>query len=139
MTIQTATPYFILNGRAEQAMALYERALGASTAALQRFGDVDKSCPAARRDLVMHAELRIGNAKLMLSDGEGPDAGPLAEVGTVRVAIDFDDAGQMRRCFDALAATGSAVHPIFTAPWGALFGVVRDELGVSWMFNCAQK
>jgi len=25
---------------------------------------------------------------------------------------------------------------LFAAPWGALFGVVEDEFGISWMFNC---
>ncbi len=58
MTIKAATPYFILNGRAEKAIAFYQRALGAKLEMVQRFGDVDQSCPAAMKSRVMHAMLR---------------------------------------------------------------------------------
>lgn len=134
MTIKTATPYLILNGRAAQAIAFYESALGAKTSTIQRFGDVDGSCPDAKRELVMHAEQRIGSAPLFMSDG--PGEGPLAKSGAVSIALDLDDESEARRCFDALAASGNVVEPLFAAPWGALFGVVEDEFGISWMFNC---
>jgi PhnB protein len=138
MTIQAATPYLILNGKAEQAIELYQRALGAVTEGLQRFGDVDQSCAAAQKHLVMHAALRVGKALLMLSDGSG-DEGAVAKGGQVSVALDFDDADEMRRSFAALAAKGKVIEPIMNAPWGALFGIVQDELGISWMGNCANK
>lgn len=137
-TIQAATPYLILAGRARRALDLYASALGARAEVVQRFGDVDQSCPQARRDLVMHASLRVGNALIMLSDGpeEAPaPAGPSA----VSVALDFDDEAELRRCFDALAVGGQPIMPVMDAPWGALFGVVQDELGVSWMLNCSKR
>lgn len=134
MSIQTATPYLILNGHAEHAIQLYQRALGARTETLQRFGEVDQSCPAARRELVMHASLRLGNALIMLSDGPEETPKP-AGSRAVSVALDFDDEAELRRVFDGLAATGKPVVPVFDAPWGATFGVVEDELGISWMLN----
>jgi PhnB protein len=136
MTIQAATPYLILGGHARKGIDLYTRALGAKTESLQRFGDVDQSCPEARRDHVMHAALRVGDALLMLSDG--PEEGRAPGRGVVSVALDFDDETELRRVFDALALTGKPVMPVFNAPWGALFGVVEDELGVSWMLNCSK-
>jgi PhnB protein len=137
MTIQAATPYLILTGEANRAITFYERALGAKTEVLQRFGDVDKSCPEAMRERVMHAALRVGSALLMLSDG-GPGAAP-AKGGTVNVALDFDDPDEMRRSFDALASAGSIFQPIMDAPWGALFGALEDQFGVQWMFNHTKK
>jgi PhnB protein len=137
MTIQAATPYFILNGKAERALPLYERALGATVETLQRFGDVDESCPEAMRDKVMHAELRVGSAILMMSDGPGEEpVGTTPGAGNVSVAVAFDDEQEMRRAFDHLADGGTVIEAIFPAPWGALFGVVQDEMGIHWMFNC---
>lgn len=136
MSIQSATPYFILNGKAKQAIALYQRALGATLETLQRFGDVQQSCPDAQKDRVMHAVLRVGNALLMMSDG--PTDGPRSDGGNVSVALDFNDPEATRRAFDGLAASGKIIEPIFNAPWGGLFGVVQDELGIPWMFNCAK-
>ncbi len=136
MTIQSATPYLILNGQATRAMALYERALGAATQSVQRFGDQDHSCAQAQRDLVMHATLQVGEALLMLSDG--PSVGPRAEGGAVSVALDFDDPAQLRRSFEALAASGKVIVDVHDAPWGAVFGVVVDEFGVHWMLNATR-
>lgn len=133
MSIQSATPYLHLNGRVERAIELYQRALGARTETLQRFGDVDGSCPAAMKSRIMHAELRVGSALLMMSDG--PEDEPLLERANMSVALAFDDPAQLRRSFDALAASGTVTQPVFDAPWGGLFGMVRDELGIHWMFN----
>ncbi|AKJ08277.1 PhnB protein [Archangium gephyra] len=136
MTIKAATPYFLFNGRAEQAIALYQRALGAKLEMQQRFGDVDQSCPTAMKHRIMHAALRVGDALLMMSDG-ADEATPL-QSGNVSVALEFDDPGQARHCFDALATNGKVVQPLIDAPWGGLFGVVGDEFGIHWMFNSAR-
>ena len=63
----------------------------------------------------------------------------LKTTGSVSIALDIDDVEQGRRIFGALAETGNVVQALFDAPWGAMFGVVRDELGVSWMFNVTKK
>jgi PhnB protein len=136
MTIKAATPYFILNGRAEKAIAFYQRALGAKLEMVQRFGDVDQSCPAAMKSRVMHAALRVGDALVMMSDGPGEGAPP--QSGSVNVALDFDDPEQARSCFDALAANGQVVQPLIDAPWGGMFGALADEFGINWMFNSAR-
>lgn len=136
MTIKAATPYFILNGRTEQALALYQRALGAKLETLQRFGDVDQSCPAAMKSRVMHAALRVGDALVMMSDGPNDEAPPRS--GNMSVALSFDDPEQARRCFDALATNGKVIEPLFDAPWGDLFGALYDEFGINWMFNSAR-
>ena len=137
MSIQTATPYLILGGNARKAIELYSRALDARTEELQTFGEIDIACPKARRDHVMHAAVRIGNALIMLSDGPDDSEAP-SQPGTVSVALDFDDESELRQRFESLAATGKRVMPVFDAPWGAAFGVVQDEFGVSWMLNCTK-
>jgi len=136
MTIRTATPYLILNGRARQAIEFYGTALGAKAEQVQRFGDVMQSCPEAVRDNVMHAVLLFGQTSLMLSDG--PGEGALPATGVVHIALDLNDEAEARRAFAALSSEGKVVEPLFDAPWGALFGVVQDRFNVSWMFNCAK-
>ena len=140
MSIQAATPYLILGGKAREAIALYERAFGAATKNVQRFGDMDDSCPEGERELVMHAELSLDGATLMLSDGAGDQSAsvPAADV-RVSVALAADDEAKARRSFEALAEGGTVVQPLFAAPWGGLFGVVHDSFGVSWMFNVTTK
>jgi PhnB protein len=136
MTIKAATPYLLLNGRAEQAIALYQRALGAKLESLQRFGDVPGSCPEAMKSRVMHAALHVGDALLLLSDG--PNSEAPAQSGNMSVALSLDDPDQARRCFDALATNGKVIQPLFDAPWGDLFGALSDEFGINWMFNSSR-
>ncbi|HWV39814.1 MAG TPA: VOC family protein [Vulgatibacter sp.] len=134
MQIKTATPYLMLFGQANEAIAFYQEALGAKVESLQRFGDaMGANCPEAQRERVMHAALRIDGALIFLSDG-GPDAPP-PPGGRVVVALDIDGADRARACFEALAAGGKVIEPLFDAPWGALFGALQDRFGIGWMFN----
>src|SRR5690606_900736 len=70
MTVKSITPYLMFDGTAEQAIELYQKALGAKVDGdIMRFedapGEGGRSQPSdARR--VLHAQLRIGNAVLML-------------------------------------------------------------------------
>lgn len=136
MTIQTATPYLMFDGKTDSAIALYTTAFAAKVEARQRFGDVDGSCGAARKDRVMHAVIRIGNAQLMMSDGPGQGTEHMFPPSdAISVALDLDDVAEAHTSFDALARSGQVINPLFEAPWGALFGVVKDEFGISWIFN----
>lgn len=135
MAIKTAVPYLILRGKADEAIGLYERALGAKVGVLQRFGEVMNDCPDAMKRWVMHAELQVGSATIMLSDGGPREGEPTA--GTVNVALAFDDAAQAHASFEALAKGGTTVEPLAAAPWGGLFGALTDPYGIGWMFTSA--
>lgn len=82
----------------------------------------------------MHAVLRIGEGVIMISDSQ-PGV-PVTSGNNVQVTLDFDDAAEMARRFDALSAGGRIVMPLQDTFWGARFGMLQDSLGISWMFNC---
>ncbi|HTV19724.1 MAG TPA: VOC family protein [Polyangiaceae bacterium] len=136
MAIQQLTPYLNFDGTAAQAIALYERALGAKTEGLQRFGDMPGSTPEAA-SRVLHAMLRIGAGMLMISDTQ--PGTPFVAGSNVHVCLDFDDADEMGKKFDALAAGGQVTMPLQDTFWGARFGMAIDAYGIHWMFNCTLK
>jgi PhnB protein len=138
MPVLAINPYLILGGKARSAVSLYTRVFGATVNDLKTFGEVDQSCPAAKKDLVMHAELRVGNALLLLSDG-GPNEKADQGGGRISIALQLNDEKEARRFFAGLAETGTVTHDLIAAPWGALFGMVVDEFGFNWMFNCEVK
>lgn len=133
MAVKTAIPYLILNGQAERALEQYKSVLGGEVTTLQRFGEVDQSCPEANRNLIMHAELRVDDALLMLSDG--PGHAPVPTEGAVQVALGLDGETTLRRVFDALSAGGRVVCPPINAPWGGVFCSFADRYGVGWMLT----
>lgn len=137
MTVQATTPHLNLAGNAERAIEFYRSSLHADVEALVRFGDMDDSCPARERNRVLHATLRVGNARVSASDG--PEDAAAAPGGVVSVALELDDPDEMRRMFEALAASGTVTESIVHAPLGTLFGSVVDPFGVCWMLECSKR
>ena len=135
MAIRKLNPYLNFDGTAAKAIALYEKALGAKTESVQKFGDVPgMQVPAENKDRVMHAVLHIGESAVMLSDSQ-PGV-PIAAGNNMHITLDFDDTAEMARRFDALSAGGRITMPLQDTFWGAKFGMLTDLHGIRWMFNC---
>jgi PhnB protein len=135
MAITKLNPYLNFNGTASKAIAFYERALGARTDHLMRFGDAPgmEGSPESK-ELVMHAQVHVGDLVLMASDTM-PNM-PVRPGTNVHVCLNFDDPADMAKRFDALAAGGTVTMPLQDTFWGARFGMLTDAFGISWMFNC---
>jgi histidinol phosphatase-like PHP family hydrolase len=50
-------------------------------------------------------------------------------------SLDFDDAADMTKKFEALSAGGGVTMPLQDTFWGARFGMLTDAFGIKWMFN----
>src|ERR671924_754731 len=67
-------PYLFFDGRCEEAVEFYRRALGAEVTMLMRFKDSPEPqepsmVPPGAGDKVMHVSVRIGETTVMASDG----------------------------------------------------------------------
>src|SRR6478672_13330802 len=67
-------PYLFFEGRSEEAIEFYRRALGAEVTMMMRFKESPEPpqpgmCPPDSGEKIMHASLRIGECTVMLSDG----------------------------------------------------------------------
>jgi PhnB protein len=135
MAIKSLSPYVNFIGTASQAIALYERVLGATTLNVVRAGDVPgTTVPSDQKDRVLHGALRVGSAQLMVSDAN-PDQDAVA-AANVHVSLDFTDVDEMARKFIALAEGGTITVPLQDTFWGAKFGMLTDAFGLRWIFNC---
>jgi PhnB protein len=68
MPIANLSPYIHMNGTADKAIELYRSALQAAPELVTRYGDVPAMNVPAVKNWIMHAQLRIGPATLMLND-----------------------------------------------------------------------
>ncbi len=140
MPVTAITPYLFFNGAAEKAIALYERALGASVEGKMHYRDMPPGSDMAtpeNADRIMHATLTIGKAKLMLSDR--PVDEPGRESAQVEITLEFDALDDMERSFKALAEGGTVTMPPHDAFWGDRFAALVDAVGIHWMFVAALK
>lgn len=133
-------PYLFFNGRCDEAIAFYTRAIGAEATFMMRYRDSPDAPPPGTlppgfEDKVMHANLRIGDATIMLSDGNG-DGGPRFEGFSLSMSL--PDEAAVRQAFTALVEGGQAIMPPDQTFWSPCFGMLTDRFGVGWMLMVAQ-
>jgi len=129
------TPYIFFDGRCEEAIAFYKAAIGAEQTMFMRWRDGPDPAPPGAEDRVMHAELRIGEAMMMLSDGM---PGGATQHAGYCIYLAARDAHHARGLFDALADGGEVRMPLAATFWSPAFGVVADRFGVPWMIGAQQ-
>jgi PhnB protein len=132
-------PYLFFDGRCEEAIEFYRKALGAEVVMLSRFKDSPEPhqpgmLPPDADDKVMHATLRIGDSTVMASDGRC--LGKPVFQG-VSLSLTVPDEAQADRVFSALAEGGQVQMPLTKTFFSPRFGMVADRFGVSWMIYVA--
>ena len=134
MSLKTVNAYLNFDGTASDAIALYERALGARVQYIQRFGEMSgSSFTGADANRVMHATLTLGSGTVMISDsmpGTAPSHG-----SAIQVCLQYDGTADVDAHFAAMAEGGQITMPLENTFWGARFGTLTDRYGINWMFN----
>jgi PhnB protein len=131
-------PYINFDGRCEEALAFYGRALGAKIEGLMRFKDAPPETqammPPGAGDKVMHASFRIGEMQLLAMDGR---SGGKPEFQGISLALTAADAAETTRLFNALGDGGTVGMPLAKTFFSPLFGMVTDKFGITWMVLAA--
>ena len=122
-------PYLYFDGRCEEAVDFYVKTVGAEVAALVRFKDGGAPSAPGTADKILHAELRIGDTKVMASDGEC--RGKPSFLGFT-LALSVATIEEAERLFAALGKDGRVQLPLAPTPFAARFGMLFDRFGVSW-------
>jgi PhnB protein len=118
----TVTPYLIVKG-ADRALEFYKKAFNASE--LYRMAD-----PSGK---IGHAELQIGNSRVMLAD-EYPEMGAQSPetIGgsAVGLCLYVEDVDALFK--QAIAAGGKEERPVMDQFYGDRSGTLRDPFGHKW-------
>jgi PhnB protein len=125
-------PYLFFEGRCDEAVEFYRRALDAEVSMLMRYKDSPEPAqiPAGAGEKVMHAALRIGETTVMMSDGRCQVP---ANFQGFSLSITVGDVAEAQRRFAALADGGKVQMPLTETFFSPQFGMVADRFGVSWM------
>jgi PhnB protein len=129
-------PYLFLDGRCEEAIEFYRKALGAEVLAMMRFKDNPQPAmnPPGSGEKVMHASMRIGDATVMASDGRCQ--GQPSFQGFA-LSLTVPNETEAERLFGALGEGGQVQMPLMKTFFSPRFGMVADRFGVSWMIVVA--
>jgi len=141
MSTSTSTrivqPYLFFDGRCDEALEFYRKALDAEVTALFRFKDSPESstCAPGSEDKVMHANFRVGETQVMASDGR---CGGKPNFEGFALSLSVPTEAEADRFFAALADGGQVVMPLVKTFYSPRFGMVNDRFGVCWMIIVPQ-
>jgi PhnB protein len=126
-------PYLFMDGRAEEAIEFWRKAVGAEVQMLMRW----KDCPDKGNsptpmpdDKVMHASIRIGDSTILASDGNC--SGQVKPQGFA-LSLTAKDPAEAQKAFNALSEGGQVQMPLGKTFFSPAFGMLADKFGVSWM------
>ena len=128
-------PYVFFDGKCEEAMEFYKGAVGARVEAVLRFKehpDAGKpgTIPPGSENKVMHALFKIGDTKIMASDGQCQGKPSFQGFAlTINAAND----AEAEKLFGALGKGGQVTMPLTETFFATRFGMVADKFGVNWM------
>jgi PhnB protein len=136
MQVQT---YLFFNGRCEEAVEFYKKALGAEVEMLMRFKDSPEPAqpgmvPPGSENKIMHVSFHIGDTMVMASDGRCEGA-PSFQGFSLSLTVATD--AEADRLFAALAEGGQTQMPLTETFWSPRFGMLSDRFGVGWMISVA--
>jgi PhnB protein len=131
--------YLFFDGRCEEAVEFYRKALGAEVTMLMRFKDSPEPpqpgmVPPGAENKVMHASFRIGDTTVMASDGRCLGRPSFQGFSLSLTASNETEAD---RLFAALGDGGQVQMPLTKTFFSPRFGMVADRFGVSWMIVVA--
>jgi PhnB protein len=124
--------YLFFDGRCEEAIEFYKKVLGAEVDMVLRWKDSpDKSmCTPGNENKVMHSSLKIGDTRVMASDGRNTGN---PEFKGFALSVNAKDEADANRLFGGLSAGGKVMMPLAKPFFSACFGMTTDKFGVNWM------
>jgi PhnB protein len=132
-------PYLFFDGRCEEAIEFYRKALGAEVTMLMRYKESPEPTPPGMippgsENKVMHSNLRIGETMVMASDGNCQGKPSFQGFS---LSVTAPNEVEAKRMFAALADGGQVQMPLGKTFFSPCFGMVADRFGVAWMIIVA--
>ena len=124
--------YLFFDGRCDEAIEFYKKTLGAKVDMLMRWKDSpEKSmCSPGNENKVMHASLKIGETRVMASDGRNTGN---PEFKGFALSVNAKDEADADRLFNLLSHDGKVMMPLGKTFFSRRFGMTTDKFGVNWM------
>ena len=126
--------YLFFDGRTEEALDFYKKTLGVEVEMLMRFKDAppeaQAGCAPGSENKVMHSCFKLGDQRVMASDGRNEGK---PNFQGFALSLSAKDEAEADRLFAALGEGGHVQMPLMKTFFSPKFGMVQDKFGVGWM------
>ena len=122
--------YLIFDGRCEEALEFYKKAIGAEVVRVLRFKEGPPPVQPGLENKIMHSTFRVGVTTIMASDGYAK-GNPRFEGFSLSLFAASE--AEAERLFKALAEGGQVRVPLAKSFFAKKFGMLADKFGVGWI------
>jgi len=131
------TSYIFFDGRCAEALAFYEKALGAKIEAKMTYGETPAAgqVPPAMHGRIIHARFRIGNSVVLASDSGDPGE-VSAKAARFALTVHAAKTAEAERIFRDLGEGGEVRMKMDKTFFAERFGMATDRFGIPWMVIC---
>jgi PhnB protein len=128
-----ATPYFMFDGQAREALEFYKEVFQGEVQGIQTYGEADYPTPPEANDRIIHAQFKKDDLFLMVSD---TFPGNLLEIGNnISLTLELESEAEIQQIYNALSSKGTTLMELQNTFWGATYAKVKDQFGVIWDLN----
>ena len=125
--------YLNFNGQCREAMTFYQQCLGGELV-MQKISESPMAArlPSEMSAKILHSSLTKENLVLMASDMMGNN---IVKGNSINLCINCSSMEEINSFFTNLSPGGKVIEQLHQSFWGAIFGVLTDKFGITWMFN----
>lgn len=132
--VRSIEVYLITNGNGQEAVAFYREALDAEVTNLTLFKDQVPNCPKEHEELVLNAQLKVGNQRLMISD-ENPEF-DYKQGHQMTACIIVDNVAEAQAIYDKLSRDARQISmPLQETFWSPAYANLEDKFGMMWQIS----
>ena len=129
-------PYLNFRDNTREVMEFYRSVFGGKLD-ISTFKEYQASQDPSEDDKVMHSVLEAENGIVIMAS-DTPNSMDYSSGSNISMSLTGDDEAELRGYFEKLKAGGTETMPLEKAPWGDIFGMVRDRFGVDWLVNVSE-
>jgi PhnB protein len=129
--------YIGFNGKCREAMNFYKECFGGELFFQGVEGTpMEKECPPAMKDQILHSSLTNDTLVIMGTDMQGQQH----VVGTnISLQVTCESMDELQKIFDYLSSNGKVIEGLKKQFWGDVFGALIDKFGITWMMTWSDK
>ena len=126
---QHVAPYINFQGRAREAMELYQSVLGGK---LELFAADEHGAPrpAESGDQIQHA--RLSGDGFLVIGSDGHPSYPPTSGDNIAIVLLGSDRAAMQASLEKLSEGGKVKMPLTEGPWGGAAAWLTDRFGINW-------
>ncbi|MCH1625806.1 VOC family protein [Ferdinandcohnia quinoae] len=128
-----ASPYFMFNGNAREALDFYKELFEGEILNVQTYGNADYPTPPEAENLIINAQFKKDNLFFMVSD---TFPGSTVEIGNnISLVLELGSEEEIQKIYSRLSEKGTVEMELQDTFWGAKYAKVKDPFGITWDLN----